>query len=142
MWASLRPAAMPKKAGNAVNEFDETAWNTAFSQMTEERKGDDEQSIATKDAMMVVQKLLDSMKTRYGDHLGAMESSVETFGKVSRFAFTHLARAPPRQMLVRYSKRTNGGRSDTCRKDVATVEGQLNKIKEQLGAPAEGVPPS
>ena len=31
-------AAMPKKAGNAVNEFDDSAWNAAFSQMTEDRK--------------------------------------------------------------------------------------------------------
>ncbi len=86
---------MPKKAANAVNEFDDAAWNAAFSQMTEDRKDDDAGSIATKDAMAVVDKIFDDMKNRYFDHLDVMQTSVEQFGKVSRLArcFTHLDRA-------------------------------------------------
>ena len=86
---------MPKKAANAVNEFDDAAWNAAFSQMTEDRKEDDAGSIATKDAMAVVDKIFDDMKTRYFGHLDVMETSVEQFGKVSLLArcFTHLDRA-------------------------------------------------
>ena len=83
---------MPKKAANAVNEFDDAAWNAAFSQMTEDRKEDDKGSIATKDAMAVVDKLFDDMRTRYFGHLDEMQSAVDTFGTVSRLAhsFTHL----------------------------------------------------
>ena len=88
----LRSAEMPKKAGNAVNEFDDAAWNAAFSQMTEDRKEDDKGSIATKDAMAVVDKLFDDMRTRYFGHLDEMQSAVDTFSTVSSLAhrFTHL----------------------------------------------------
>lgn len=94
---------MPKKAGNAVNEFDDSAWNAAFSQMTEDRKDDDAGSIATKDAMAVVDKIFDDMKTRYFDHLDVMETSVEQFGKVSRLArcFTHLGPCPAAREVQR-----------------------------------------
>ena len=80
---------MPKKAGNAVNEFDDEAWNAAFTQMTEDRKDDDQGSIATKDAMAVVDKIFDDMKSRYYEHLDVMGSAVEQFGKVSHFYSLH-----------------------------------------------------
>ena len=99
---------MPKKAGNAVNEFDDSAWNAAFSQMTEDRKDDDAGSIATKDAMAVVDKLLDGMKTRYFSHLDVMEASVETFGKVSRWP------SPPRTLSLTHLGCLPATHTHTC----------------------------
>lgn len=89
-WGGSVLGNMPKKAGNAVNEFDDTAWNAAFTQMTEDRKDDDQGSIATKDAMAVVDKIFDDMKSRYYEHLDVMGSAVEQFGKVSRIFSSHL----------------------------------------------------
>lgn len=152
---------MPKKGkeANAVNEFDDTAWNAAFAQMTEDRKEDDKGSVATKDAMAVIDKIFDDMKTRYFGHLDVMESSVEQFGTVSNLGRHYSHHAPRPLPRGRERGRRGGDRAERSPvpgrggiacvlmarcvwQDVATVDEQLNKIKEQLGAPAEGVPPS
>ena len=74
----------PKKAANAVNEYDEGAWTNAFNAMTEEKKDDEGPGVATKDALAVIDKLLYGMQTRYEGHMTVMEEAVDVFGRVSQ----------------------------------------------------------
>ena len=69
----------PWLAENAVNEFDENAWNDTFAVMTAEREtSEDADAVSAREACDMVNQMLHGMQARYEEKLNQMTADCES----------------------------------------------------------------